>query len=176
MPHRFTTAAHGEALAVRTTLSKAISLGCTHLQVESDNSEVIKFLQGADSLPPLDAAIAIANCISLCSSFASISFHFVPRDLNSEPEESQKHLGRFIESPSGSADLLEEVHQVPMPCFKPIDTPMDPHLQLGVSDDKDFVDKHLYTILVGKLIYLTTTRPDILFAIGVINQFMEKLK
>ncbi|XP_043710154.1 secreted RxLR effector protein 161-like [Telopea speciosissima] len=50
---------------------------------------------------------------------------------------------------------------------------MDPHQKLGSIEGKDFSDVHRYRRLVGKLIYLTVTRPDISFVVGVISQFMQ---
>lgn len=57
--------------------------------------------------------------------------------------------------------------------YKPADTPMDPTSKLGRKEDSDLVDKGCYQRLVGKLIYLSHTIPDIGFSIGVISQFMN---
>ncbi|XP_043697037.1 secreted RxLR effector protein 161-like [Telopea speciosissima] len=53
---------------------------------------------------------------------------------------------------------------------------MDPHVKFGAFDDKEFGDIHQYQRLVGKLIYLTVTRPDISFVVGVVSQFMQNPK
>ncbi|XP_043697226.1 uncharacterized mitochondrial protein AtMg00810-like [Telopea speciosissima] len=53
---------------------------------------------------------------------------------------------------------------------------MDPHVKFGTSDDKEFSDPHQYRRLVGRLIYLTVTRPNISFAVGVVSQFMQTPK
>ncbi|KAL0556093.1 hypothetical protein IC582_004601 [Cucumis melo] len=45
--------------------------------------------------------------------------------------------------------------------------------KLGNSDDQVSVDKEQYQRPVGKLIYLFHTRPDISFAVSVVNQFMQ---
>ncbi|KAL0419489.1 UNVERIFIED_CONTAM: Retrovirus-related Pol polyprotein from transposon RE2 [Sesamum radiatum] len=43
------------------------------------------------------------------------------------------------------------------------------------NDDGNYLeDKTKYRRLVGKLIYLTVTRPDISFAVGLVSQFMDK--
>ncbi|RDX96055.1 putative mitochondrial protein, partial [Mucuna pruriens] len=52
-------------------------------------------------------------------------------------------------------------------------TPMDSKLKLGNADDSVTVDKEMYQCLVGKLIYLSHTRPNIAFSISLINQFMH---
>uniref|UniRef100_A0A2N9EHM3 Integrase catalytic domain-containing protein n=1 Tax=Fagus sylvatica TaxID=28930 RepID=A0A2N9EHM3_FAGSY len=51
---------------------------------------------------------------------------------------------------------------------KPIATPMEPNLKL-MPDKGDFVDDpNTYRRLVGKLIYLTITRPDISYAVSIV--------
>uniref|UniRef100_A0A2N9EXN8 4-alpha-glucanotransferase n=1 Tax=Fagus sylvatica TaxID=28930 RepID=A0A2N9EXN8_FAGSY len=55
---------------------------------------------------------------------------------------------------------------------KPVATPMEPNLKL-MPDEGDFVDDpDTYRRLVGKLIYLTITRPDISYAVSIVSQFM----
>ena len=51
---------------------------------------------------------------------------------------------------------------------KPVNTPMDPNVQLKGVDDVDFADTRRYRSLVGKLIYLTMTCPDITFVVSVV--------
>ena len=46
------------------------------------------------------------------------------------------------------------------------DTPID-------GSNGAMVDRERYQRLVGKLIYLSHTRPDNVFAIGVVSQFMH---
>ena len=56
---------------------------------------------------------------------------------------------------------------------KPCSTPMDSSLRLHQDDSSDLLDDPLsYRHLVGHLIYLTTTRPDIVFATQQLSQFM----
>ena len=50
---------------------------------------------------------------------------------------------------------------------------MDPNQKLGDVTDGAPVDKARYQKLVGKLIYLSHTRPDIAFAVSVVSQFMH---
>ena len=56
---------------------------------------------------------------------------------------------------------------------KPVDTPMDANLKLGDLKDSIPVERGRYQRLVGKLIYLSHTRPDIAFAVSVVSQFMH---
>ncbi|XP_020205955.1 uncharacterized protein LOC109791109 [Cajanus cajan] len=56
---------------------------------------------------------------------------------------------------------------------KPIDSPMDPNQKLMADQGELFTDPERYRRLVGKLIYLTITRPDLSFAVGIVSQFMQ---
>eukprot|EP00253_Pinus_taeda_P035982 PITA_35982 len=55
-------------------------------------------------------------------------------------------------------------------------TPMVMGLKLSKEDiSKDF-DPSLYKSIVGSLMYLTATRPDIMFVVSLISRFMERPK
>ena len=56
---------------------------------------------------------------------------------------------------------------------KSVFTPMDPNYKLGEAKEEPVVDKRMYQRLVGRLIYLAHTRPDIAYSESVINQFMH---
>ena len=67
-------------------------------------------------------------------------------------------------------DLLKETRM--LGC-KPVDTPMDPLKKIGEQKESTPVDTGRYQRLVGKLIYLSHTRPDIAFAVSVVSQYMH---
>lgn len=67
-------------------------------------------------------------------------------------------------------DLLKETG---MADCKPTETPMDSSTKLGLLEGSPPVDKGRYQRLVGKLIYLSHTRPDIGFAVSTVSQFMN---
>ena len=67
-------------------------------------------------------------------------------------------------------DLLKEAGL--LGC-KPVDTPMDLAKKGGVEEESPPTNKHRYQRLVGKLIYLTRTRPDIGFAMSMASQYMN---
>ena len=56
---------------------------------------------------------------------------------------------------------------------KPVDTPMEHNHKLFQCSNSTNIDKGRYQRLVGKLIYLSHTRPDITYAVNVVSQFMH---
>ncbi|GAV74096.1 hypothetical protein CFOL_v3_17577, partial [Cephalotus follicularis] len=66
-------------------------------------------------------------------------------------------------------DLLDETGM--LRC-KPADSPIEVNHHLG-SGIGDPVDKERYQRLVGRLIYLSHTRPNIAYVVGVVIQFMH---
>ncbi|RVX02515.1 Retrovirus-related Pol polyprotein from transposon RE2 [Vitis vinifera] len=67
-------------------------------------------------------------------------------------------------------DILEETGM--LDC-KPVDTPMDPNVKLVPGQGEPLGDPERYRRLVGKLNYLTITRPDISFPVSVVSQFLQ---
>ena len=59
---------------------------------------------------------------------------------------------------------------------KPIDTPIDVNIKMSTHIGGKEVDREGYQRLVGKLIYLSHTRPDIAFAVSLVSQFMHNPK
>jgi hypothetical protein len=53
-------------------------------------------------------------------------------------------------------------------------TPLDPSIKLHQDESKPYSDVSSYRRLIGKLLYLTNTRPDISFATQQLSQFLQK--
>ena len=68
-------------------------------------------------------------------------------------------------------DMLEK--KILMQDCKPMSTPMTTSEKLSKDDDFEKIDEGLYRSLIGSLLYLTTSRPDTLFAISVLSRFMH---
>ena len=67
-------------------------------------------------------------------------------------------------------DLLTETGM--LDC-KPVETPIEMNHKLGEYIGQSATDKARYQRLVGRLIYLSHTRPDIAYAVSVVSQFMH---
>lgn len=53
------------------------------------------------------------------------------------------------------------------------ETPIESNHYLQAYEGHRLIDFDRYQKLVGKLIYLTLTRPDISYVVGVVSQFMH---
>ena len=58
---------------------------------------------------------------------------------------------------------------------KPVDTSMDPNVNLVPGQGESLRDPGRYQRLVGRLNYPTITRPDISFHVSVVSQFLQSL-
>ncbi|KAG7560507.1 Retrotransposon gag domain [Arabidopsis thaliana x Arabidopsis arenosa] len=56
---------------------------------------------------------------------------------------------------------------------KPSSIPMDPHVKFAKDRGGELVDAEAYRRLIGKLMYLQITRPDITFAVNKLSQFAQ---
>ncbi|XP_024042735.1 uncharacterized protein LOC112099555 [Citrus clementina] len=81
--------------------------------------------------------------------------------------------GIFLCHKKYSRDLLKKFGM--LEC-KPISTPMEPNGKMCAHEGKDLEDATMYRQLVDSLIYLTLTRPDISYAVGVMSRYMQNPK
>ncbi|KAI3702067.1 hypothetical protein L6452_27705 [Arctium lappa] len=59
---------------------------------------------------------------------------------------------------------------------KPASTPMETHKQITAALEGEDVDVHLYRSMIGSIMYLTASRPDIMFPVCVCARFQVKPK
>jgi hypothetical protein len=55
---------------------------------------------------------------------------------------------------------------------KSMNTPMETKLKLMVDTSSKLVDAILYRQIIGSLMYLTNTRPDICFTVNTLSQYL----
>ncbi|KAM2673816.1 hypothetical protein EV2_015076 [Malus domestica] len=84
-------------------------------------------------------------------------------------EKATSHNGLFFNQRKYVLDLLQEVSML---YCKPVTTPLDCKLKLDTAKEL-LTHVSYYQRLVGKLIYLAITRPDITYAMSLVSQFMH---
>jgi len=57
--------------------------------------------------------------------------------------------------------------------YKPISIPLEQNVKLSVDEGNLVENTTMYRAIVGSLIYMTITRPNLSYAVGVVNQFMQ---
>jgi hypothetical protein len=67
---------------------------------------------------------------------------------------------------------VEILRRFGMEDCRPMATPMITNLKKVVTSDSELVDPRLYRQLIGSLMYLVNTRPDICFVVNTLSQFM----
>ncbi|KAF5957541.1 hypothetical protein HYC85_004766 [Camellia sinensis] len=85
-------------------------------------------------------------------------------------EVARSKDGIFISQRKYVLDLLKETGM--LGC-KACATPLEPNQKLGDDEGGEVVDGGSYQRLVGKLIYLSHSHPDIAVAVSVVSQFMH---
>ena len=82
-----------------------------------------------------------------------------------------------IRSPSGIWLLqrqygLDMLSKYGMTGCKPIFVPLEQNVKLNVETGELLEDITMYRRIVGSLIYMTITRPNLSYAVGLVSQFM----
>eukprot|EP00253_Pinus_taeda_P027513 PITA_27513 len=91
--------------------------------------------------------------------------------LGIEVWQTKNHI--FLSQSKYAKNLVDRFR---MQDCKPATTPMEPGLKLSAQSSSPPVDETLFRQLVGSLIYLIATRPDISFAVSYISRFMSAPK
>jgi hypothetical protein len=82
----------------------------------------------------------------------------------------QTNEGIFLSQSKYACDLLRHFH---MDDCKPSPSPFQSGVKLSATCTSPEVDATLYRQLVGSLLYLTHTRPDLSFAVGLVARYMQ---
>jgi len=86
-------------------------------------------------------------------------------------EVVQQKGGIFISQKKYASDILKKFK---MEHSKPISTPVEEKLKLIRESDGKRVNPTHYKSLIGSLRYLTATRPDIVYGVGLLSRYMEE--
>ncbi|KAJ9535714.1 hypothetical protein OSB04_un001132 [Centaurea solstitialis] len=85
----------------------------------------------------------------------------------------QKPEGIFINQSKYVTSMLQKFG---MNDAKPASTPMETHKHLTADVEGEDVDVHHYRSMIGSLMYLTASRPDIMFAVCVCARYQVRPK
>jgi hypothetical protein len=80
----------------------------------------------------------------------------------------QMKQGTFMHQAKYTKDLMKKFNMAEL---KSVSTPMSSASSLGPNEDGEAVDQREYRSIIGSLLYLTATRPDIQFTMGLCERF-----
>lgn len=86
-------------------------------------------------------------------------------------EVDRSPAGFFLSQRKYVLDILSEHN---MSQAKPVHLPMDPNMKLSTDKGDTLPSPAPYQRLMGQLIYLTITRPDIAYSVHILSQFMNQ--
>jgi hypothetical protein len=89
--------------------------------------------------------------------------YFLGFEVWQSPKKIFLNQGKYTVEILKRFDMLE---------CKSMNTPMEEKLKLLVDTSLDLIDATLYRQIIGSLMYLTNTRPDICFAVNTLSQFL----
>jgi hypothetical protein len=72
--------------------------------------------------------------------------------------------------------IIEMLKRFGMEDCKPVITPMQTNCRLSKDDDSKSTDQRQYRSMIGSLLYVTTSKPDVMQAVGQVAQFQEAPK
>jgi hypothetical protein len=89
--------------------------------------------------------------------------YFLVIEVWQSPERIFLNQGKYVIEILKIFDMLE---------CKSMNTPMETKLKLLVDTSSELIDATLYRQIIGLLMYLTNTRPDICFVVNTLIQFL----
>ena len=144
---------------------------CDHtLFLKRQNGKLIAFIVYVDDM------VVTGNDPDECAALQKyLSTKFEMKDLGSLKyflgiEVSRGTSRIFLSQRKYIIDLLKETG---MSACKPVTTPLAEGMKLSINLNQVPVDKGRYQWLVGRLMYLAYTRPDLAHALSVVSQYMH---
>jgi hypothetical protein len=147
------------------------SLGFTKSKVHSNlyfkvmNDEPVIFLLYVDDLFLTGEENVIIECKKkLTAEFEmkdlDLMHYFLGLEIWQSPRRIFLNQGKYAVEILKRFDMLE---------FKSMNTPMEKKLKLLVDTSSELVDATLYRQIIGTLMYLMNTRPDICFVVNTLS-------
>ena len=160
------------------TFSKVL-INAGYDQSESDTSLFVKATPTAFVAVLVyvdDIAIASNNDTELIALKLALATAFKIKDLGPMRfflglEIARSSSGIYVCQRKYTLDLLESAGLL---ACKRSSVPMDPYVPLSTEDGVHLPSVTPYRELIGRLLYLTITRPDITFAVHKLSQFLQK--
>lgn len=85
-------------------------------------------------------------------------------------EVARNPIGLFLCQRKYTLDIISEVGLLGA---KPADFPIEPNHKLGLASSEKLKDPESYRRLVGRLVYLVVTRPDLAYSVHTLSQFLQ---
>jgi hypothetical protein len=150
------------------------SLGFTKSKADSNlyfkvmNDEPVILLLYVDDLFLTGEEKLITECKKrLTSEFEmkdlGLMHYFLGLEVWQSPKRIFLNQGKYAVEILKRFDILE---------CKSMNTPMETKLKLLVDTSSELIDATLYRQIIGSLMYLTNTRPDICFSVNTLSQFL----
>jgi hypothetical protein len=148
-----------------------MSLGFTKSKADSNlyfkvmNDEPVILLLYVDDLFLTGKENLITECKKrLASEFEMKDLGLMHYFLGLEVWQSQERI--FLNQGKYAVEILKRFDM--LEC-KSMNTPMETKLKLLVDTSSELIDATLYKQIIGSLMYLTNTRPDICFAVNTLS-------
>ncbi|GKV30443.1 hypothetical protein SLEP1_g39251 [Rubroshorea leprosula] len=78
--------------------------------------------------------------------------------------------GIFLSQEKYAQDMMKKFN---MGYSKPVSTPLVLNCKMSKNDGSAYVDASWYRSIIGSLLYLTATRPNIMFAVSLLSRYMS---
>lgn len=111
----------------------------------------------------VDDLLVTGNCPKDVSEFKM--------EMKAKFEVSQQDIGITLKQESYAKNILNKTRMMNCNASR---SPMEHKLRLTKDEDGEPVDPTEYRSIVGSLMYLTHTRPDLSYAVGAVSCYMEK--